>query len=181
MTPQKDYAAVIEAARLLEREAPGTFRFQLVGNGAEKTELMRASRALVESGAVIFCDAGLDALDVIKSAHVGVLMTNAGVHAEGCSNAIMEYMASGLPVVCSDSGGSAELVRDGQDGYVIAPHDAATLARSVAKLRDDPELRRAMGASGRSRIEDDFGTERMVTEYLRVYEEVMGRRRRAGA
>ena len=61
-------------------------------------------------------------------------MTNVGVHAEGCSNAIMEYMACGLPVVCSDSGGSAELVRDGRDGYVIAPHDAArTLARRVAE------------------------------------------------
>ena len=46
MTPQKDYPAVIEAARLLQREAPGTCRFHLVGTGAEKADLMRVSCAL---------------------------------------------------------------------------------------------------------------------------------------
>ena len=90
-------------------------------------------------------------------------------------------MACGIPVVCSDTGGSAELVRDGREGYVIAPHDAAALAGRLAHLKAHPELRRSMGDAGRRRIDREFSIDRMVAEYVRVYEEAMARCGRAGA
>ena len=175
MASQKDFRSVIEAARLLERDAPGSWRFVLVGNGEDRPSLVEDARDLIAAGAVTFEDAGLEAIEAIRAAQIGVLMTNPDVLAEGCSNSIMEYMACALPVVCSDTGGSAELIRDGREGYVIAPRDAAALARRLDTLRAHPELRESMGAAGRARIERDFTIDRMVAEYVRAYEEAAAR------
>ncbi len=171
--PQKDYPAVLEAARQLERDTPGSWRLLLVGNGAERTPLAVSARQLVEAGAVTFHDAGREAIPAIRSAQAGVLMTDPAVRAEGCSNAIMEYMACGLPVVCADTGGSAELVRDGREGYVIPAHDASALAACLSHLAAHPGLRARMGASGRARIDTEFSVGRMVADYVRVYDEAI--------
>ena len=139
MDSHKDYRVVIEAARLLEHDAPGEWRFLLVGSGPDQAPLAAAARDLVDAGTVVFQDAGLEAIDIICEAQVGILMTDPAVHAEGCSNSILEYMACGLPVVCSDTGGCAELVRNGREGCLIAPHDPVELANSLSKLRARPD------------------------------------------
>ena len=172
MAPQKDFQAVIRAARLLEHDAPGSWRFLLVGNGTDRATLMAAARDLIAAGVVAFRDAGLEAIEAIREADVGILMTDPEVRAEGCSNAIMEYMACGLPVICSDTGGSAELVRDGREGYVIAPYDASALAGNLLELGAHPEIGMGMGTNGRRRIQQEFTIDRMVTAYVRAYEEV---------
>jgi glycosyltransferase involved in cell wall biosynthesis len=179
MDPQKDFHVVLEAARLLERDAPGSWHFLVVGDGADRGSLMAAANGLADAGTVTFIDAGLEAIDVIRGAQVGILTTDPAVRAEGCSNSIMEYMACGLPVVCTDSGGSAELVREGREGYLIEPYDAVALADRLTELRAHPERCSSMGAAGRTRIEREFTVDRMVGEYLQVYEEAMGRRGRA--
>jgi glycosyltransferase involved in cell wall biosynthesis len=179
MDPQKDFHTVIEAARLLEREAPGSWRFLLVGGGEDRARLMEGAKDLIETGSVTFHDAGLEAIAVIRQAQIGVLMTDPAVRAEGCSNSIMEYMACGLPVVCSDTGGSAELVREGREGHLIAPCDAAALADGLSELKAHPERRRRLGAAGRTRIEQEFTVDRMVGEYLEIYQDAMGRFGRA--
>ena len=102
-------------------------------------------------------------------------MTDPEVRAKGCSNAIMEYMACGLPVICSDTGGSAELVRDGREGYVIAPYDASALAGNLLELGAHPEIGMSMGTNGRRRIQQEFTIDRMVKAYVRAYEEVAPR------
>lgn len=175
MHAQKDYRAVIQAARLLELESPGAWRFVLVGDGPDRTSLMADARDLIATGAVTFRDAGIEAIDDIRAAEVGILMTDPTVLAEGCSNSILEYMSCGLPVVCSDTGGSAELIRDGREGYVIAAYDSVALAARLRQFRDDPELRTCMGAAGRTRIAQEFTIDRMVTQYLDVYDEAMNR------
>jgi glycosyltransferase involved in cell wall biosynthesis len=174
--PQKDYGVVLEAARLLEGRSPGTWRFLLVGNQARRSDsLVSAAAGLVDAGVVTFVDAGLEPIGVVRTCDVGVLMTDPAVRAEGCSNAIMEYMACGLPVVCSDTGGSSELVHDGREGYVIAPHDAEGLAARLHVLALHPELRSSMGAAGRRRITREFSVERMVSDYVGIYEDAIER------
>jgi glycosyltransferase involved in cell wall biosynthesis len=179
MTGQKDQRCVIEAARILERDAPGRFHYLLVGAGPEEAALRAASADLVDAGVLAFGQAGLEVIDVVCAADIGVLMTNPA-HAEGCPNSVMEYMACALPVVCSNSGGSAELIRDGREGFVVAPRDAAGLARKIAVLGQDAGLRRTMGAAGRLRIEKDFTVARMVREYMTVYAEATLRSRPVG-
>ena len=174
MVPTKDFKAVIAAARLLHREQR-PYRFVLVGRGPQRDELIADASSLIADGTVTFPEASLEVLDYVRQAHVGVLMTDPKWAQEGCSNAIMEYMACGLPVVCSEGGGNREVVVDGQTGFVIAAAEPQALADRIAYLRDHEAERRAMGQAGRKRIVETFSLERMVGSYVRIYEEALSR------
>jgi glycosyltransferase involved in cell wall biosynthesis len=119
---------------------------------------------------VVFTGRVPEVMAFYAGALAGVIMST---HGEGFSNSIMEYMICGLPVVCSDEGGSRELVIDGMTGFVIPPGDAAALAERLSWLRGHPEAARAMGEAGRARIDEQFTVERMVEATLAVYAEVL--------
>ncbi len=172
MEQLKDYRTVIDAARILRRQ-DAAWRFVLVGEGADRAQLMAATADLASEGVVEFPEPRLEVLGHVLSADAGVLMTDPAWAQEGCSNTIMEYMACGLPVVCGDGGGNREVVVDGTTGFVIAPSDAQELAARLAFLRENESERRAMGEAGRRRIREAFSTEQMVAGFLRVYENAL--------
>jgi glycosyltransferase involved in cell wall biosynthesis len=84
-------------------------------------------------------------------------------------------MAQRRPVVVTETGGSPEIVRDGIDGFLVAPGDAAALALRLACLLESPGLRAEMGRRGRLRVERWFTTERMVRATEGVYRAALGR------
>jgi glycosyltransferase involved in cell wall biosynthesis len=176
MAPEKHYDIVLAAARRLSRERPG-WRFMLVGDGPDRPRLMEAARDLVAAGIVTFPQPGMEVLGLVRTADIGVLMTNPAHAFEGLSNSIMEYMALGLPVVCGDGGGNPELVLHEQTGFIVPPGDAKELARRLALLRDRPDLRREMGAAGRSRILGELSVQTMVDGMIAVYEEALAKPR----
>jgi len=85
--------------------------------------------------------------------------------AEGISNAVLEAMASGLPVITTDAGGMREAVRDGNDGFVVPVRGTDEVARSLVALTADGELRRRMGASARARILDEFRLDQQIGSF----------------
>jgi len=178
MAPPKDYQSILSAARILEQDTPGAWRFVLVGNGPDRARLMESAADLIAAGSVTFADGGLEAVGEIRAADVGMLVTDPAVLAEGCSNSLLEYMACGLPVVCTDSGGCGELVRDGREGCLVPPRDAGALARRLDMLRTQPQMRARMGAAGKRRVAKDFTIDRMVAEYVTLYEEAISHRAR---
>jgi glycosyltransferase involved in cell wall biosynthesis len=95
---------------------------------------------------------------------------------EGFSRAIMEAMELGLCPVATRVGGTPELVRDGVDGLVTRPGDAAALAAAIRRLAADGSLRRRLAASARERIRTEFTMERMVDQTLSMYRTLMARR-----
>lgn len=173
MAPQKDFSAVVRAARELDAREPRRWRFVLVGSGSDRQRLLGESRDLTERRVVTFIDPGAEALPAIRAADIGVLMTNELMHKEGCSNTLMEYMACGLPVVCTRGGGNPELVVEGETGYLIDAGSDALLVERLQRLTSDPSLADRMGLAGRRRLAERFSVERMVTELLRVYREVV--------
>lgn len=173
MDDQKDYASVIAAARRLDGEQPGGWRFLLVGDGADREGLVASARDLSARGTVEFRAPGLEAIDSIVEADAGVLMTDPSVRAEGTSNAVLEYMAAGLPVVCADTGGCREVVREGREGYLVAPFDVAALVDRLTYLKAHRDESRALGESGRARVQQEFTVARMVRDYVRIYEEAI--------
>ena len=90
--------------------------------------------------------------------------------AEGISNTILEAMASGLPVVATDVGGNAELVRHGVTGELIAPADPAALAAVLVRLASDPEAAAQLGRAGREEALRRFSLPAMVATYQSVYD-----------
>ena len=87
---------------------------------------------------------------------------------------VMEAMAMGVPVIATAVGGSVEQVADGETGLLVPAGDPAALAQAIARLMDDPALRRRMAAAGPVRIREHFDLGQMVARIVAVYERVLG-------
>lgn len=171
MEPVKDYGAFLAAARSLAANR-NRWRFIALGFGASRTKIIKSASALIADGTVRFPEPGMEILPFISRAHAGVLMTSPGI-LEGCSNSIMEYMACGLPVVCSDSGGNRELVIEGETGFLVPAGDFAALAERLQWLHDNGDRAAAMGRAGRTRILGEFSIGSMVDKTVAVYNELL--------
>jgi glycosyltransferase involved in cell wall biosynthesis len=180
MFPAKDWHLLMDAARVLAGDANG-WLFIAMGDGPDRDALISGAADLVSAGVLAFPPGVLEALPAIADSDVGVLLTDPDNHAEGVSNSIMEYMACGLPVVCTDSGGSPELVEDGVTGFLVTPKDAGAVVSALRTLRDDPERAREMGREGRRRLEARFSVETMTASYVAVYESLLAARDGAGS
>ena len=173
MVAHKDFATVIIAARELDADQPGRWRLVLLGDGPERQRLVDLGGDLVARDVIALVDPGLEVLPLVREADVGVLMSNEAQHREGCSNAIMEYMACGLPVVCSAGGGNPELVVEGETGFLVPAADGAALAGHLRELAADGALARRLGDAGRARLARRFTVPRLIHSLERVYWEAL--------
>ncbi|TMA99323.1 MAG: glycosyltransferase, partial [Deltaproteobacteria bacterium] len=131
--PVKDHRTLIEAAALVQRHIPDV-RFALVGDGPERDHLQRRIGELGLRDAVHLLGTRYDVPAILARSSAFCLPSRA----EGLSNAIMEAMAAALPVVATDAGGNAELVRHGSTGFVVSIGDAASLAARLVDVLSDP-------------------------------------------
>src|SRR5581483_947074 len=92
---------------------------------------------------------------------------------EGISNAVLEAMACALPVVTTSAGGMREAVRDGVEGFVVAPRQPGELAAALTTLWRDPARRQEMGAAGRRRVIDGFDLRAQTEAFLAMYREAV--------
>lgn len=111
-----------------------------------------------------------DVLSIVKGADLFILPS----FEEGLSNALLEAMACGLPVVATGVAGTPEAVADGRTGILVPPGDAESLAGAIARLLADPSLRHRMGARGRRRRARLFTEDRSVDLHLRAFRRLMG-------
>ena len=89
---------------------------------------------------------------------------------EGMPNAVLEAMACGLPVIATDVRGMAEVVVDGESGWLVPLADRAALRAAIEQCRADPEGRRRRGAGGRQRAEARFGWRATALGYLEIFQ-----------
>lgn len=88
---------------------------------------------------------------------------------EGLSNAILEAMASGLPIIATDVGGSAEMVEEGESGFLVAPYAPGEIAEKAGLLIENRSLCTLMGRRGRTVAENMFSLAKMVEAHERLY------------
>jgi glycosyltransferase involved in cell wall biosynthesis len=91
---------------------------------------------------------------------------------EGMPNAMLEAMASGLPVVATCIAGNEELVVDGETGYLVPPEDIEALQNALKKLLNDASLRQKMGLASRRRAEETYSWESTAKQYALLLEKV---------
>jgi len=170
---QEDFLAALAHVR---RGVPEVQAF-LVGEGPRARHLERLAKELGVASAVHFLGSRKDVPAVLARGTFGVLCSRQ----EGLSNAIMEGMAAGLPMVVTDAGGNAELVRDGERGFVVPVEHPEALAQAVLRVLADPDRARRMGHAARRFVEDELGMERMILEHDRLYRRLVRRGQAARA
>jgi glycosyltransferase involved in cell wall biosynthesis len=92
---------------------------------------------------------------------------------EGMSNTILEAMATGLPIIATDTGGNPELVSNGENGTLINVGDTAQLSAALRTLIEDKALRFRYGTASRNRATDQFDLSLMAARYSDLYESLM--------
>ncbi len=93
---------------------------------------------------------------------------------EGISNAVLEAMACGLPVVTTDCGGMREAVTDGVEGFVVPVRDSEAMAQALLQLWKEPDLRRKRGQAARERVLKEFRLDQQISAFLALFESAIG-------
>ncbi len=92
---------------------------------------------------------------------------------EGFSNALLEEMALGKPVIATAVGGNVEAVVDGENGLLIPPFNHKKLAEGILYLFNNPSLRQKMGKKSRERVEILFSLDNMIKNYENLYDAII--------
>jgi colanic acid/amylovoran biosynthesis glycosyltransferase len=92
---------------------------------------------------------------------------------EGIPNTILEAMATGLPVVTTRHAGIPEMVRDGEDGFVVAERDVTAIAQALLTLVDKPDLRALMGRKATRQVQQKADAVRLTAELEAIYGDVI--------
>lgn len=165
LIPYKGHADLLEAFSKVNIE--GGWDLLIVGNDSThiQCDLEAQAEILNIASHVHFLGVREDVSDVLHCADVGLLTS----HEEGFSNAILECMAAGLPMIVTDVGGNGEAVLNGNTGLVVSARDPSALAGALQQLSDDAELRMCFGKAARLRQEEKFSLSACVLAYEKIY------------
>ena len=167
--PQKRIKDLIWAADLLRTTRDG-WHALIVGDGPQRWRLERFRDQNEIAGQVHFLGERNDVPRLMP--HFDVLWL--GSEYEGQSNAVLEAMAAGVPVVATDIPGNRDLVVPNETGLLLPVGDRFEFARQTHWLLEDAAKRKQMGAAGRERILRDFTVEQMVEKHAALYRELAG-------
>jgi glycosyltransferase involved in cell wall biosynthesis len=170
LIPRKGIDIILQALALLRDSHD--FTFVVCGEGPEEEELRGLAGELGLGDRTRFVGR-VDRSRVMRffaACDVFVLASRL----EAAGNVLLEAMASGRPVICTDSGGPPEYVRHGETGLVVPVDDPAALADGVRILLEDGDLRERYGREGRSLMEREHPYDRLMAGYLDVYRRATG-------
>jgi glycosyltransferase involved in cell wall biosynthesis len=165
-SPYKDYKTYIKAALdILKRRDDVTFL--CIGDGDDSSFKRMVPAGKTER--ILFLGRQDKVESIMNICDVGVLVTDIKNHAEGISNALMEFMALSRPVIATNFGGSVELVINNQTGFLIEAYDHETLAERLNTLITDDKARLEMGNACKHRVETEFSIDKMISSFYNEY------------
>ncbi len=163
---QKGLDVLLTAFQQLLRQHPThEARLQLVGEGPLRGDLTRLAEQLGIARHVHFVGQTDQVLERLQQADIFVLPSRA----EGMSNALLEAMVCGLPVVVSDIPGNIDIVAHEHDGLLFAVNDSNSLVQALASLLDQPVLRERLGQAARQTVERRYSLNYVADRYIALY------------
>lgn len=162
LRPEKRVRDFVAAVRRVREKHPKLIGL-VVGDGPDRSALTGAAAGASAIRVLGYRD---DVSRILKAADVFVLSSDY----EAAPMAILEAMASGLPIVATDVGAVREMVGDSETGLLVPPRTPAALAASLARLVDNAQMRRAMGQAGMQRHRERWDADLMIAGYARVLE-----------
>jgi glycosyltransferase involved in cell wall biosynthesis len=165
---RKDYGTLIGAA-IKMCMARKDLVFLLIGSGPLLEILKSRVPEQFLNTRIIFAGKRSDIESILQVIDIGLLIT----YYEGISNAIIEYMAMGKPVIATRGGGTEELVKDGLNGYLVAQSSEAQVIEKLYLLLNDKENRMRMGMHARNWVREKFEIKNKTGEYMELYKRLI--------
>lgn len=155
--PYKGHEDLLAALRLAGPSLPEPWVLYLAGKGTER-----------------FTGFRVEGLGYCKPYQIALMLAATDLfilpsHEEGCSNALLEAMACGVPVIATDVGGNKDVVIHGHSGWLVKPKDPQSLANGIVYMANNLGTRSAMAHNAESDIAKRFGFERMIDDYRALY------------
>jgi glycosyltransferase involved in cell wall biosynthesis len=167
---QKGVDVLLRAAVLIrECRSDASITFDVVGDGPQREELSALAKDLDVASDVRFLGYRDDVAPFLDGADAFVLPSRA----EGISNALLEAMAVGLPVVTSAVPGNTDVVEHEANGLLVEVDDPASLAAALLRLLDEPDLRGRLGREARRTVETRYSIEQVGERYVNLYRELV--------
>ena len=166
----KGHNIFLEAARTVIAGRPDA-RFLIVGDGVGFDEVSRRVRDMSLDHTILLTGFRRDIPEVMAALDVLVLPS---IRSEAIPQVIPQALAVGTPVVASTVGGSPELVRDGENGRLVAPGDARALAEAILALLGDPGRARAMALAGQAMVRERYTIDATMARTTDVYRALLG-------
>jgi glycosyltransferase involved in cell wall biosynthesis len=187
ITRVKGIEDFIDAAAMIAASHPDV-QFLVVGAGhilqrgvmaddVYADELQERARQRGLAGRLKFTGYREDVPQILAETSVSVLPSLT----EGLSNAILESMAAGVPMVATRVGGTPELIEDGVTGVLVPPREPQTLAAAIARVLDDGALAARLGQAGQRSVAERYSAERMVQSTVELYERLVREKANANA
>lgn len=172
LVAEKGYREVFEAARLLRSRLPHV-RFVVIGpDDPDKADgIGRDELAAAQAHGVVV----LGRRDDVELLYPGMDLYVLASHREGFPRSAMEAAAMGLAIVATDIRGCRQVVDDGRSGVLVPVADVPALTEAIGWLATEPDVRRAMGATGRNRAVAHFDQEVVIDTTLATYERLLRR------
>lgn len=166
--PRKGHRFLLKAANNIINKHPNT-KFIFIGKGNLREEMIKFARDLGLARNVEFLEWVEDIYSYYSIFDIFVFPTLA----EGMPLAIIEAMATGVPVVTTSIGGNKELVIDGVTGLLIPPQNVTALANAIEYLLENPAIAREMGNAGKKRIEKSYDIVKVAEKTIGVYRDCL--------
>jgi glycosyltransferase involved in cell wall biosynthesis len=141
----------------------------MVGDGPDRPELERRAHELGIMRDTLFLGYQQDVAPLYGAFDALVLPSSN----EGTPVSVIEALAARTPVVATRVGGVPDVVREGDDGFLVDPGDTDALAERLERLASDPQLREGMGAAARSRVLSRYAVDRLVDDVDRLYRDLL--------
>jgi glycosyltransferase involved in cell wall biosynthesis len=166
--PEKNIPLFIKAGAIISKKFPAV-RFILVGGGPLEESIKSQIKDMGLEYVFLLPGPIMDVVPYLAAMDIACLTSDG----ESYSNAIIEYMAAGLPVVATSVGGTIEALQN--TGILIPPHDESALVSSILGLIEDPVRQKELSAKGKKEAFEKYSVEKMITEYENVYEDFICR------
>ena len=162
--PVKNLPMLVDSIARAGKEV-ASLRGLLVGDGPAFTEICSMAKECGLSERLRMTGFRDDARKLIQCMDLFVLCS----FSEGTSMALLEAMATGVPVVVTDVGGNPEIVINGETGWVVPSNSVEALSQAILDAISDAPKRRRFGVAAKRRFEDRFAFDRMIENYRRLY------------
>jgi len=174
--PQKRFDLLLDAFAALRTRHP-RLKLVIAGAGSRLDELREHANRLNLGDS---CQLLGNRTDIARLHHAFNLFVQSSDY-EGTPNAVLEAMAFETPVVATSAGGTAEILRHGIDGLIVAPRDSGAIASAIESVLRDPDAARTRASAARRRVETDLSFETRMGAVEAIYVELFQRRSGANA